>query len=409
MRHRGQRFGFGRTGLVGGATVAIVVALLVGPASGRAPAQDQPVVDDGRGLAGATVLSIAPTTGGLELAVTSGQARAETTGGLAQALARSFSLGLIGSSISAEGCDGSDPLVEAALLPQALRIDNRNGPGEASSTEIPVVAPILGVGTERVSADATPSARASTVTGDADISALLTLGGGRSYASSTVLPGDGREAEAGASIDVEIAGVIELTGMRWTARHRTGDNPSAEATFTLGGLSIAGATIPLELPLESLEPIGALINAALAPLGFTIELPTVERITEPVDVVRITPLKLLIADTPASPAVQAALDLTRDFRSQLFDALVAADCSIGSTLLVGDVVTGVASGTGALVLALGGAEATSGDIVEEDLFGDPGAPVDVGTPVVGSPGAPLPASPLVTPARAAGGSVERGP
>jgi hypothetical protein len=107
--------------------------------------------------------------------------------------------------------------------------------------------------------------------------------------------------------------------------------------------------------------------------------------------------------------VQAALDLTRDFRSQLFDTLVAANCSIGSTLLVGDVVTGVASGTGALVLALGGAEATSGDIVEEDLFGDAGAPVDVGAPVVGSPGVPLPATPIVTPGRAVGGSVERGP
>lgn len=409
MRTNRRRNGFGRTGIAAGATLAVVAVLLFGPGSATAPAQTAQVVDDGRGLAGASVLSVAPATGALELAVTSGQSRAETSGGLAQSLARSFSLGLIGSSLTAEGCDGADPPIDAGQLPQALRIDNRSGGGQLTATELPVFAPVLGVGTEEVSADLTPSARASVTTGDAVISDLLTLAGGRSDASSTVLGASGREATASVTMDVEIAGLVRLSGLRWVARHRTGDTPSAEGSFTIGGLELAGTQIPLELPLESLEPVRALVNAALAPLGLVIELPTVERITEPVDLVRVTPLRLLIADTPASPAVQAALDLSRDFRSSLFEALVAADCSLASALLVGDVVTGVASGTGALVLTLGGAEATSGDVVEEDLFGDlPGLP----GPSAITPGAPtVPILPGVpAPATAAGRtSIDRGP
>lgn len=403
--------GFARSGMAAGVTIAVVGALLVGPSSSAAPLQATQVVDDGTGLAGATVLSVAPATGALELAITSGQARAETTGGLAQALARSFSLGLIGSSLTAEGCDGGDPLVEPEQLPAALRVDNRGGASRQTSSEVPLLLPVLGVGTETVSADLVPSAKASSITADAALSGLLTLGGGRSEASSTVLGTKGREAKATVRLDVDIAGIVKLTGLRWDARHRTGDERQVEGAFSIGGLEVGGVPIPLELPLESLEPVGQVINTALAPLGLQIELPRVERITTPVDLVRVTPLRLLVEDTPLSNGVGPALDLTRDFRLQLYDELIKAECSIGSLLLVADIVTGVASGTGALVLALGGVEASSADVVEENPFGDapglpapsvPASPVLVGgTPI--TPGTVLPGE--LTPAAA----VERGP
>lgn len=387
--------GFGRTALAAALTATVVGALLLRSGAAAAPPAP-PVVDDGRGLAGATVLSVAPTTGALELAVTSGQVRAETAGGLSQSLARSFSLGLIGSALTAGGCDGGQPLVEDELLPAALRVDNRSGPASLESTEVPLLAPVLGVGTERVSADLTPAARAEMITGDAQLSPLLRIAGGRATAESVVLPGDGRRAAAGVSIDVDILGLVTITGMRWDASHRSGDTEASDAGFSIGGLSIGGVPVPVDLPLSSLEPIGELINAALTPLGFTVELPRIERITEPVDLVRITPLHLRVADTPTSAVLGPVLEATREFRSTLFEELVKADCSLASALLVGDIVAGVASGTGALVLSIGGAEASSGDVIEENPFGEvPPLPPAAGVanpPEIGAapppPGAP---------------------
>jgi hypothetical protein len=144
-------------------------------------------------------------------------------------------------------------------------------------------------------------------------------------------------------------------------------------------------------------------------LGLRVEMPKVERITEPVDLIRVTPLRLLVADTPASAIVKPVFDLTREFRAQLFDALVAANCTIGSALLLGDVATGVATGTGALVLTLGGAEASSGDVVEENLFGDLTDAVPSASGAVGSISTPTGGGALPSGVARPAVSMTRGP
>jgi hypothetical protein len=175
--------------------------------------------------------------------------------------------------------------------------------------------------------------------------------------------------------------------MRWSARHRTGAEPGAEGAFTVDALQVLGVPVPV----GDLAAAQEAINAALAPTGFRVELPRVERIEEPVDLVRVTPLRLLVADSPlGASGVRPALDATREVRSALFETVATAYCRTASFLLVGDIGVGIASGTGSLVLEVGGVEARSAEVVIEDPFGVLGAPA----PVVGAavPGAPAPAA-----------------
>jgi hypothetical protein len=382
--------GWGRTAIAGVLTITLTVAVL----GGTSDAAEDPggPIGPGRGTAGATILSFGPTTGNLELALTAGQARAATTGTLGEALSRSLSLGLIGSSLTAEGCDGGAPLVAASSLPQATRVDNRKGPKSAESTEVPILSPVLGVGNEKASADVTPVAKASSVLAPITFGPLLALRGGESKAESTVLPGKGRRATASVAIDLDLGGLVTLTGLRWTASHETGAKAAASGRFVLAGVSIGGVDIPFDIGQQGIEALGAVLDGALAPLGIRVEMPHVERIKEPVDLVRVTPLRILFGDSPASAGVRPVLDATRELRSQLYDALVAATCSTSSALLIVDLVLGVPAGTGSLVLELGGVEAQSSELDEEDLLGGlpPGGGLDLGTDTGSAGGGVLP-------------------
>jgi hypothetical protein len=399
---RGTRVssGFGRTALVGAATVAALLASW-GPAA-SAGAQDAPpaqrYIDQGTAKAQATVVAVAPASGDLQFAVTSGQAQAETAGAQSAALAQSFNFGLIGSSLTGEGCDGSDPAVQPDQLPQPTKLDNRQGPASADTTEAPIGTSQLGAGREQVSVDDVPSGHATVTTGDLDLTGLLRVGGGRASTDAVVLPNDGRQAVGTVQMDVTIAGVVELRGLKWTATHRTGATSQADGSFELAGASIGG----IPLPLDDLAQVQDAINGALAPIGLRVELPQVEHLTDPVDIVRVSPLRILVDHSPlGASGVRPALDLTRDARSQLFDALAQADCSSEGLLLVGEILLGVGSGTGSLIAQLGGAEAESATVIAQNAFGDAPPPLNGSTPLPTAPATPT--APGAGPAR--GGQV----
>jgi hypothetical protein len=407
--------GFGRTALVGAAAIA---ALLVSWAPATAAvAQDAPPAGDGRYIdqgtakAQATVVAVAPASGDLEFAVTSGQAQAETAGAQSAALAQSFNFGLIGSSLTGEGCDGSDPAVQPDQLPQPTKLDNRQGAASADTTEAPIAADGIGAGREQVSVDDVPSGHATVTTGDVDLAGLIAIGGGRASSDAVVLPGEGREAIGTVELNLTIAGVVELRGLRWTATHRSGPamETQADGSFELAGASVGG----IPLPLDDIAAVQDAVNTALAPTGLRVEFPQVEHISDPVDIVRVSPLRLLIDNSPIGAAgVRPALDLTRDARSQLFDALAEADCNSEGLLLVGEILLGTPSGTGSLVAELGGSEAATATVIAQNAFGDAPPPLDGGAtpPAPVSPAAPgagptrggpaVPAAPVVQPAPA---------
>jgi hypothetical protein len=73
----------------------------------------------------------------------------------------------------------------------------------------------------------------------------------------------------------------------------------------------------------------------------------------------------------------------------MFVELSSALCDLAGVLLVGDIAVSIASGTGFLAVEVGGAEATTGELVLGNPFGAPVAPTLVGgAPAGGGAGGP---------------------
>lgn len=377
-----------RTALVGLCSTA---ALLWGltPAAGQPGSTSSVPFSNGVAKATAVVTKIAPGVGSLELALANGIAVSELKNQLTQAQAQSLDLGLIGSTLTSGSCR------EASLtpddLPQPTRADNRKGDAEATSDEAPIAGSTLGAGRE--SARATATLAEAIATSAAGVSPVVTVSGGRATATTEVIDGAARQAHATVEANLDLAGVLALRGLRWDAVHRTGKDPHAEAGFDVGSASLLG----VPLPVESLATLEATLNTALAPTGISVQLPHVERFEEPADLVRVTPLRIVLKDSPVGKtALGPALDLTREQRFNLFNDLAASICDAAGILLVGDIGISIAAGTGFLAVEVGGAEALSDDLIVENPFGAPIAPQQSGTEVPLGPGA-IPPVPVARP------------
>lgn len=349
-----------------------VAAIVVGP-SPAARAQDgaEPAATVGSAKATAVLLKVAPTVGNLQLAVASGVSVAEIRNQLAQSQSQSLDLGLLGSTLTAEQCDGRPALLRPSDLPEPLRIDNRGGEASATDGAAPITSS-LAAGLQQVRATPQPLAEAVSTGARVALGPLLDLAGGIATATTEVVDGGAaRVAHASVGVDLEIPGILRLAALRWDAVHRTGTEPEARATFDLGTVEVLG--IPLDLGALPLDAVADTVNALLGPLGLTIQLPTVERFTEPTDFVRITPLRLRFGDSPIGALLAAPLlDATRQLRDELAAALIAFYCRTSTAFLVSEIVLGQLAGTGSTVISIGGAEATTGLVPFEDPFGDGG-------------------------------------
>jgi hypothetical protein len=381
MRAHARRAGSGyrRTALIGVTSTALLLAGL-GSGSGQAAGQEATTpFANGTAKATAVVVKVAPGVGSLELALGSGIAVAELKNQLGQAQAQALDLGLIGTTLTAGGC--RNPVIRPEQLPQPTRVDNRRGPAEASSDEIPIADSAFGGGRE--SAWATPEPLAGAVaTAVASFADLVTVRGGRAEAVTEIVDGAARQAHATVEVGLGIAGLIDLSGLRWEAIHRTGKDPIAEAGFDIGTARLLG----IPITLDSLAALQQVINDALAPTGISIQFPEVERFTEPADLVRITPLRIELKDSAVGRSVLSpVLDASREQRSQMFDTLAAAICDAAGALLVADIGVSIVGGTGFLAMEVGGAEATTGELVLENPFGEPSAPTVQAGPVTPTP------------------------
>jgi hypothetical protein len=300
--------------------------------------------------------------------------------------------------LTAESCSGT-VVLSPDQLPSATRVDSRGGNTSLTEEETPAPGSPLTAGHKHVEATTEPAAIAvSTVLGT--LGPLLSFDGGRSESSTRVIPGEAREAHARVAVNLDIGGLVQLSGLRWEAFHRTGKDPDADATFDLGTASLLGVPIPV----ESLQAVEDAVNGLLAASGVSITFPKVERFTEPSDLVRISPLRILLKDSPlGAETVGPVLNLTRAQREQLFDEIAKVYCSLAGALLVGDIGVSVVSGTGFLAVEIGGAEATTGDLVLESPFVDePSTPVatDALVPIPVVPGVVAPVSrPAAPPAQ----------
>ena len=385
--------------LLGALAVLAAVVVPGTPAAG----QNAPFLN-GTAFATAGVSRVAPGVGDLSLAITGGIATAEVRNQLAQAQAQSADLGLIGSSLTAAPCDGREATLTPDDLPQPTRVDNRKGDAAAQSDEMPLAGSTLGGGHEEAKATTQPSAQAISTSIAGDFGGVVKLGGGRAEVITRIVDGSAREAIATSEGSLEIAGIVKLSGLKWTALHRTGAKPNTVGTFELGSAAAFGAPISTS-QLGSAE---AAVNTALALTGIRVEFPRIQRFTEPADLVRVTPLRIVLEDSPlGSMVLGPVLALTRPQREQLFIEIVKQYCRASSILLVGDISLSVASGTGFLAFEFGGAEATTAASAFENPFGSDGGLLNILPDIPGLPsiGAAPGFAPVAPPA-VLGGSTE---
>lgn len=379
-------------------TVAAALLLPVTATAQEEPTSTPETGEIGNGTAKATamVARIGPGVGNLELAMRAGLAVTQVTNNVAQSTGQTLDLGLIGTSLTAEGC--SDALLTADQLPQSTNTDNREGHArviedESGQADFPVT-----VGHKDVEAGDDPVySRSTTTFAGINLPGVLSIAGGQATALTEVLPGEGRQATATVNASVSV-GPLTLSGLEWRAFHRTGVDPHAEGTFSLG--SISG--IPsAPLPLDQLGEVEKLLNDSplMAALGLSIQFPKVERFLEPNDLVRVTPLRISLRDSPLGALVLGPIRVgTQEAQSTLFEALTEAICQAAAALLVGDIAVSVIAGTGFITLDIGGAEAMSSKFVVTNPFGEyPALPPAVSElPPSSTPSFSSPATPAQT-------------
>ena len=365
-----------RTVILGALSTTLVVASLSGlapPGLAQEAAPDEPF-SNGVGKASAGVLNIAPRAGQVSLGFTSGIAVAQFRNSLAEAQAQTADTGILGDSLFAESsCPSSLP--DLPSLPSAerpdtpTRVDSNDGDVDLVEERAPIGVPGFGAGRQRAAAQQVPRAFAESTPIGFEVPGLIELGGGTATAESGVVDGSAREAKAVAEASITIADTVTLSGMRWEALHRTGADAAKTGRFDIGRLEILGQVVPVPSDAAAAE----MINAALAPVGLRVELPTVVEIVEPNDVVIVTPLRIQLKDSePLRVGVGALLNARRTFREQVVNEL-AKDCQTSSIALLGDLGLLIAGGNGSIALDVGGADATTEDVRTVDPFGDGGS------------------------------------
>jgi hypothetical protein len=406
---------FKRT-LAGGAVWALAMGglLLASPS-----ASGQEAVEPGLGSAYAQGVKVDPRSGRLSFGITYGLALAGHQNNVAVAEARSVDLGVIGTTLAGEGCDGGDPTYPKEDQPQPLVVRSTE---EGSSEE--KVETENGV-EKRAVATADPSARSVATTAASGDPAVVEIGATRSITESGVLDG-ARVARAITEVSgVSFAGgQVELKGLRWEAAFQTAPVEEATGSFTIEGITVAGERLPIpgDNPTEQL----AEANAVLEPLGFRITPPTVrnESGIQFVDPMRIG----IVPSTARESALGPVFSGLQPVRESVFDALIEADCSSASMITVLDIVLNSVTGAGSLNMELGGVTASSNEIAFTSFLGglggapslpplssgdsspslggggDSGASLSGGSSAPAGSAAPAPPSPAATPGGDGGGT-----
>ena len=323
-------------------------------------ASGQESVEPGLGSAYAQGVKIDPRSGRLSFGITYGMALAGHQNNVAVAEARSADLGVIGTTLAGEGCDGGDPTLPKEDQPQPLvaRSTDEGAGAEKTETENGVE--------KRAFASGEPLARSVAVTAASGEEAVLKIGSTRSTTESGVIDG-ARVARAVTEVSgVSIAGgQVVLRGLKWEATYQTAPTEATAGSFTVEGIEVAGE----KLPIPEDNPLGPLAeaNAVLEPLGFRITPPTVRNES---GIQFVDPLRIGIVPATARESVLGPIfNGIQPVRESVFDALIEADCGNAAYITILDLVLGSVSGAGSLGMEVGGVTASSNEIAFTSFLG----------------------------------------
>ncbi len=363
---------------------AVWAAGMAGLVATSAPASGQEGVAPGRGSAYAQGYKIDPRSGRLSFGLTYGMALSGHQNTVAVGEARSLDLGVIGTTLAGEGCDGGDPSLAKEDQPQPLVVRSGEDGAAEGKTESE-----NGV-EKRAKAESTPLANAVAITAAQGDPAAVLIGSTRSETTSGVVDGK-RVAKAVTDVsEIRIgAGALVIKGLRWEAAWQSAPDEKVSGTFTIEGVSVGGQAMPTSG--DGAKDL-AQLNPALAPLGIRIDPPTPRNES---GISFVDPLRIGIVPSDGRDGVTGGLiNALQPVREALVNALLAQDCGNASYITIADIALGAVTGAGSLNLELGGVTAQSADLGATSLLGSlqpftPPAPLPNntgGTPSLGTSG-----------------------
>ncbi|HWE70354.1 MAG TPA: hypothetical protein VG205_08315, partial [Acidimicrobiales bacterium] len=256
------------------ATTLTLIATSPGGASA-----DSATFFPGTSTATASALALVPSTGGLGYTITLSTANAEYEQDLAKATSQTLNLGVIGTVITTASCN-KPPAVPASSLPQPVALESNAKPPNQTLT----VAGTFngtggGAGIEQASVTPTPSANAITRGGDFNVAGAIDMSGLDTTATAQVVGGNTRDVSSSADVGQIslLGGLVVLKGLHWEASKQSGAATTSAASFSMGSVVVAGVALPTPNPSQLAMVIG-IVNTALAPTGFRINLPVVSEI-----------------------------------------------------------------------------------------------------------------------------------
>ena len=338
---------------------AIWAMAMAGLVTASAPASGQAAVEPGVGSAYAQGYKIDPRSGRLSFGLTYGMALAGHQNTVAVGEARSLDLGVVGTTLAGEGCDGGDPTLAREDQPQPLVARSGEDGAAEGKTETE-----NGV-EKRASADNSPLATSVATTAATGDAAAVLIGSTRSETSSGIVDG-ARVARAITDVsEIRIGGgALVIRGLRWEAAWQSAPQEEVSGSFTIEGIEVAGQAQPTSG--DAAQDLGQL-NAALQPLGIEITPPTVRN---EAGISFVDPLRIgIVPSELRDGVVGGVVGALQPVREALVDALIEFDCSNASYITIADLALGSVTGAGSLNIELGGVTATSDELGQTSLLG----------------------------------------
>jgi hypothetical protein len=370
-----------RVGLGGILIAGVCVAQLSTTATSGADTSFSP----GNATASAVAVSVAPTTGGLNYAISLATSVADYENNEGQALSQTPDLGSLGAALYAPSCsNGAPSTIQQSDFPQPIQAESTNGNqtltavAEDSLSNVPA-----GVGDESATATQAPSGSSTTTIASDNLANLVNVTGATSSAQAYILNGDTRVANATTDIAAVALGngLVVLKGLHWVATQESGAASVSTASFTLSGLTVAGTNVPVSA--DEASTVLQVVNTALSPIGLQIDMPIMS--TESDGTVVISPLIVGIDNnTLGQEVIGVNLGKAESVRNVLQTDLININCNAATALLVGDIGLGVLAGGGNLNIELGSANANTTDAAFVSPFGPGTFPVSSGGPFGGT-------------------------
>jgi hypothetical protein len=331
----------------------------------------------GNAIAQAQAISLAPTTGGLNYAISLGISISDYQNLEAQSLSQTIDLGAIGTSLESAGCDGGAPTLDRKNVPAPVQVESVNGNQNGSNSITPATSPV-GAGNESAAVTTQPSATSLTEVSNITVpGGLVTVAGLGSSSHTAIDNGTTRTSTATSKIgSISLGnGVVQLGNLVWTATQQSGAATAATSTFSIGSLSVNGVpvdTSQLSASGASPQTVLTVINTALSPVGLNVQWPTVTTLQD--GTVQISPLSIGIDNnTLGQQVIGTQLGQTQTVRSAIVNALLGINCNFATPFLLGDIGIGVLAGGGNLNVQLGGASAVTNALAEQSPFGPGGS------------------------------------